>query len=138
MTKSRKIKAKNARKTLLFLWLGFFLINLGVVLYLFMDQWIEMDNFKAAMKLLNAIYAPFLGAMLLFYWGRARKEKAVKTGLPFWLALIFSILWNAVIFLFILVLPIEDAMENIKDFGALFAWLVAGAIGYYFAHDSSG
>jgi hypothetical protein len=138
MGKKSKIKIKNARKVLLFAWLGFFLLNLAVVLFYFLAHWIEPDNFKAAMKQLSASFAPYLGVMLLFYWGRARKGKTIKTGLPFWLALLVSIIWNAVIFLFILMMPIEDAVESIRDIGALLAWLVAGAIGYFFAHDSTG
>ncbi len=137
MAKSRKTKTKNARKVLLSVWLGFFLVNVGMVLYFFFDGWIEMDNFKVAMTQLSAVYAPYLGFMLLFYWGKAKKGAALKTGLSFWLALVGSVLWNGVIFLFIFFQPIEDAVANVRDIGGLLAWLVAGAIGYYFAHESS-
>jgi len=137
MAKSLIKSAEKARKILLFVWLGFFLINLTVVFYLFFDHWIEMDNFKAVLKQLNAAYAPYMGVMLLFYWGSARKKQSVKTGMPFTLALICSFLWNVIILIFILALPIEDALENIKDTGALISWLVAGAIGYYFANTAS-
>lgn len=135
MGKTGKTKIKNARKVLLFVWLGFFLLNLAVVLFYFLAQWIGPDNFKAALKQLSASFAPYLGVMLLFYWGKAKKGNTLHIGLPFWLALLGSIIWNVLILLFILVMPIEDAIENTRDIGALLAWLVAGAIGYFFAND---
>jgi hypothetical protein len=138
MGRSGKKKLKNARKRLLLVWLGFFVLNLTVVLFYLLAQWIEMDSFKMAIKQLSASYAPYLGVMLLFYWGRAGKGDAVKTGLPFWLALIGSGVWNVLILVFFLFLPIEGAVDSTREIGGLLAWLVAGAIGYYFAHDSSG
>lgn len=140
MEKSWEIRIKNARKVLLLVWLGFFLAIVGMVLVFYLNGWIEMDNFKVAMTQLSAVYAPYLGVMLLFYWGRAKrgaKGGAVKTGVSFWLALVSSVVWNGMIVLFIFFQAIEDAVENIRDIGGLLAWLVAGAIGYYFADESS-
>jgi len=133
MAQASKKKSDKVRKWLLFLWLGFFLLNIMIVLYLFLDHWIEADNFKAAMKQLNAAYAPFVGVMLLFYWAGSGKVEKVKTGLPFKLAFAGSLLWNGMMLAFLVLLPIEAALEHSKDIGALFSWLVAGAIGYYFA-----
>jgi len=135
--KKRIIKINNARKVLLSCWLGFFLLDLAVVMFYFLARWIELDNFMAALKQLSASFAPYLGVMLLFYWGRAGKGKTIKAGWSFWLALVGSIIWNGVIFLFIVVGPIEDALESTRDIGVLLAWLVAGAIGYFFAQDNA-
>ena len=106
-------------------------------MFYFLARWIELDNFMAALKQLSASFAPYLGVMLLFYWGRAGKGKTIKAGWSFWLALVGSIIWNGVIFLFIVVGPIEDALESTRDIGVLLAWLVAGAIGYFFAQDNA-
>jgi hypothetical protein len=135
--KKRNIKIKNARKVLLLVWLGFFLLNLAVVLFYFLAWWIELDNFTAALKQLSASFAPYLGVMLLFYWGRAGKGKTIKAGLSFWVALLGSIIWNGLIFIFILVGPIEDALESTRDIGVLLAWLVAGAIVTFFPGTKS-
>jgi hypothetical protein len=127
---------KNTRKILLAVWLGFFLLNAGAVLFYFFAGWIEADNFKAAMTQLSALYAPYLGMMLLFYWSKAGKNVKVRGGLSAWLALLCSALWNGAICLFFFLQPIEDAIVNARDIGGLSAWLVAGAVGYYFAQTS--
>jgi hypothetical protein len=134
---SRRMKVKSARKVLLSVWLGFFFVNMGMVLFFYLGGWIGGENFKLAMKQVSSVYAPYLGLMLLFYWGKAKKGSGgVKVGLSFWLALVGSVIWNGVIFLFIFFQYIEDAVANIRDIGGLLAWLVAGAIGYYFAQES--
>lgn len=127
---------KNERKVLLGVWLGFFLVNVGQVFFYFFKGWIEMDNFKAAMAQLSAVYGPYLGVMMLYYWGKAKKGVVVKAGFSFWLAVVGSLIWNGVVFLFIYLQSIEDAVENVRDIGGLLAWLVAGAIGYYFARET--
>ncbi len=124
-----------ARKALLVIWLSFFVLNLAVVLFLYFDAWIEGDNFKVAMQQLNASYAPYLGVILLYYWGSAGSAPSVRTGVPLGLALVCSVLWNALLLVFLLARPIEEAVDNIKDVGVWFSWLVAGAIGYYFANS---
>ncbi|MCI0550941.1 MAG: hypothetical protein L0287_08295 [Anaerolineae bacterium] len=138
MTKTKPTAATTARRVLLFTWLGFFVLNLSVVLVFFLARWIEDDNFKAAVKQFNASYAPYLGAILLYYWGSAGKTSTVNTGLPLQLALICSALWNILITMLLLMLPIEEALENITEVGGYFSWLVAGAIGYYFASPGGG
>ena len=133
-----------ARKLLLLIWLSFFIINLSFILYLYFDKWIENDSFQEAMKQLNVIYAPYIGAISVFYWGFSRKStktKANKVGTAFIIALFFSILWNGIILFFILPLvfgtgTIEESVENIQFIGGLLSWLVASSIGYYFTHPT--
>jgi hypothetical protein len=133
-----------ARRLLLIIWFLFFISNLSFILYLYFDKWIEKDNFHEALKQLNAIYAPYIGAISMFYWGitgKRKKNEVNKVGIGFTLALLCSLLWNGVILFFILPLifqtgTIEDSIENIQQIGGLFSWLVAGAIGYYFANPS--
>lgn len=141
MAKKIHISITKARTSLVVLWFGFLVVNLAIVFYLYLDQWIERDNFMASLEQLNAAYAPYLGAITLFYWGSRKKAKATRrnqAGMPLYLALFCSLLWNGIMLIF-LIPPflgtggIEVAMENIKDVGALLSWLVAGAVGYYFA-----
>ncbi|MBI2422880.1 MAG: hypothetical protein HYV27_08620 [Candidatus Hydrogenedentes bacterium] len=123
-----------ARVVLLALWGAFFVFNLGVLLLFFAWHWIELDTLKSSLYELNAVYAPYLGAMLLYVWGSWQRAGTGKVSVPFWVAFAGSLLWNLmVVFLLMFVDNIPDAMDTIKDTGALFAWLVAGAIGYYFA-----
>ena len=137
MAKAKDKPPMEARTRLLLVWAGFFLLNLALVLYFYFDGWIEGDNFKAALQQLNASYAPYLGAILLYYFGSAQSPQPAGGGLPLHLALAGSVLWNGLLLIFLLFLPIEEAIAYIKDVGGLFAWLVAGAIGYYFAQTAT-
>lgn len=133
-----------ARMFLLIIWFFFFVSNLSFIIYLYFDHWIEKDNFQEAMKQLNTVYAPYLGAITLFYWGitgKRKKDEANKVGTAFTLAVFCSIMWNGIItfFVFPLVLQngtIEESIENLQYIGGLLSWLVAGAIGYYFANPT--
>ena len=136
MAKSPPKKKPDPRKILLFVWGGGCLLNLALLFFWYLDGWMEADSFKAGLKMINAVYAPYLGMMLFFYWARG-KAKRVKRGVPFTLALVAGVVWNGVILSFLLLLPIEDAVAGITDFAALLSWLVAGAIGYYFARGDA-
>jgi hypothetical protein len=131
------MKKNKQRHMLLGVWLGFFLFNVGQVVFYYVKGWIEMDNFKVAMTQLSAMYAPYLGVMLLFYWGKGKGERKVPVGLAFGLALVCSVIWNGLLGVFLWVQPIEDAVANVRDIGGSLAWLVAGAIGYYFAQNNT-
>jgi hypothetical protein len=146
MTLSIKKSASNARKVLIIVWFGFFIINLSAVLYLYLGvKWIERDNFKIAVEHLSNAYAPYIGAITMFYWASSRKKQSRekgKAGTALTLALICSVIWNGMHFLFIIPLifqsgTIEASFENVKEIGAILSWLVGGAIGYYFANPSS-
>ena len=139
-----KFSIAKSRMALILLWFGFLVVDLGILFYLYFDQWIEKNNFLLGMKQINASYAPYLGVITLFYWGSAKTEarrEQAKPGMPFFLAVIGSLLWNGMILLFLL--PplfksgvIEEAVENIQTIGESLAWLVSGSIGYYFANPT--
>ena len=141
MAKKIHISIKKARTWLVVLWFGFLVVNLAIVFYLYLDQWIERDNFMASLEQLNAAYAPYVGAITLFYWGSRKKAKTTRrnqAGMALYLTLFCSLLWNGIMLIF-LTPPllgtgaIEVAIENIQDVGAQLSWLVAGAVGYYYA-----
>ncbi len=132
-----------ARRLLILVWFGFFLGTMSVVLYLYLVQAIERDNFIAALEQLNGLYAPYVGAITLFYWGGAARKASThsQAGTAFALALLSSLIWNGLLFFFIVPLVfqsgfIEDSMANVTKVGGLLSWLVAGAIGYYFANPT--
>jgi hypothetical protein len=130
---ARATSATKARRALLSVWLGFFLFNLILVFSFYLAEWVEGDTLKEALKQLNAGYSPYLGAILIYYWSSASPTASVRSGLSLQLALACSALWNVLLTLFLVLLPMEEALENIRDIGGGFSWLVAGAIGYYFA-----
>jgi hypothetical protein len=145
MTKSSFNSGSKDRKILLIVWLLFFIFNGAIILFLYLQEWIERDNFLAAIKQWNTSYAPYIGAITLFYWGSARKKQALKTDetrTAFFIAIIFSLIWNGIVLIFLFppllgTGAIETSLENIKEIVSLFSWLVAGAIGYYFTNPIS-
>src|SRR5258706_6453075 len=147
-TKQWKLTVRGARKMLISCWFGTFFAALATVLYPYSDGWIEVDSLKLALGGLNSLYAPYLGAIALFYWGGRRAEAAnetVQVGLSFGLALTGSIAWNLIILLFLAPLlfqrsTVQDALENIAYVCGILSLLGSGSVGYYFsdaAHKSA-
>lgn len=128
---------------LLSVWALFFIFNLGAILYLYLDKWIEQDNLKSGLLQLNSLYVTYLGVMIAFFFtdSSAAALKKKPAGIPFIIALLCSLGWNVFVSIFIARLllqlgEIEDSLKQISDFGPLLSWLVAPPIGYYFAKSS--
>lgn len=141
--KLRSCSPEAARRILVIGWFAAFLANLGMLLYLYADNWIGQDNFKNALYQLNALYVPYLGAILAFHFAAQRRLDApgATAGTPFILAVICSLIWNVVILammarVFFLLGQIEPAVKDMLLFGSTLSWLVAPAIGSYFANPS--
>lgn len=132
------------RNTFLIFWFTAFLGSISIILYLYLDKWIEKDNFILSMKTINTLYAPYLGTIALFYFGKkgdqiSDLQPTSNSRVQFYLALVFSIVWNFFILVFLLPLlfqkgNIEESIENIQNISSIFSWLVAAAIGYYFGN----
>lgn len=136
----RWLSLRKTRVALIFTWLGFFLINLAALFWLFFKHWVEHDTFVLALKQLSELYAPYVGSITLFYWsGRSPAgSPEPRLGIGAVLALSASLLYN--LLLTLLLVPVtmgawklEDAIQNLRDVASLLSWLVAGAMGYYFA-----
>lgn len=139
----RLISTSYTRRLLLILWFTFFIVHLFIFIYLYTSKFIEGVDFWPAMKCLNTMYAPYLGAITLFYWGNVRRTNKLcyNSKIAFFVAILCSLIWNSMIFIFLLPLvflsgTIEDAIQNINNMVPLFSWLVSGAIGYYFAKSA--
>ena len=132
---------KSVRKALLIIWFACFGLTLAIVLYLGLGKWIGQDNFRKALTQLNSSYVPYLGVITAFYFAaNVSTERSVEgDGVAPALAVAASLLWNAVILAFLVPLlfghgVIEQTINNVEFFGGLISWLVAPAIGFYFAH----
>lgn len=145
MTKSFINSRSKERRFLLLVWFFFFILNGSIILFLYLNQWIEQDNFWLTIKQWNTSYAPYIGAITLFYWGSKQKEQADtpnETRTVFYIAIVCSLIWNVLVLIF-LIPPllgtgaIESSIDNIKEVASMLSWLVAGAIGYYFAKPLS-
>ena len=144
MTKSASNSKSYHRTWLIVVWFFFFLASGAVILILYWRQWIEQDSFLAAFKQWSALYAPYIGAITLFFWGTAKKgddSKITASKGAFYLALVCSLIWNMLILIFLAQAflgngSIEESMKNMTEVAALLSWLVAGAIGYYFSQSA--
>lgn len=141
---ARKTQTGNARvrRALLVLWLAFFVQNVLCALYLYLDDWIEADNFRALMTQLNSSYATYLGMMVTFYIASSKQKETPAKPITAMCVVAFSssVLWNLIISAFVIRLvllrgSVEDSVEQISFFIPLLSWIVAPAIGLYFAQD---
>ena len=145
MSKLTTKLAGEPRKILMIIWVVFFLIHLIMVFYLYLDGWIPRESFISAFQQLNTLYAPYVGVITLFYWGGMAKSRGPKRNefnTAFKLTLLLAVVWNGLIFFKIAPLAIlkagkiETSIDDIKFLGGLFSWLVAPALGYYFARPN--
>jgi hypothetical protein len=132
------------RGLLVAIWFGSFIVALGIVGELWVTGELHDDVYVGALKLLSTMYAPYLAAIGLFFWGRRRESRAPKNdGVRAALAIASSTVWNGLVLL-PLVPPllhrgdIASALDAVSVVGSTLSWLVAGAIAYYFVAAREG
>jgi hypothetical protein len=121
-------------------WSACFVITLGIPFLLLIRSSIESSTLPWALDQISTLYAPNIGAVLTYYFakpGRPRRLSGFKSG-PFLVALLASAIWNAVVAGTLLLVPmgqlhIEDALRFANTAGPKLSWLVAPALGYFFA-----
>jgi hypothetical protein len=140
---SVRMSAQNARQALVIGWFACFLISLAILLSLYFGEWIYPDNFRSALTQLSSLYAPYLGAILAFYFSSRTQPSrpGAAAGAPFVLAVLGSVIWNLTILIvlakvFFLLGTIEGAIRDLLFFGSTLSWLVAPAMGFYFGNSS--
>jgi hypothetical protein len=136
----RRLSWETGRRIMAFTWLGFAVLQLAMVLYLYLRDWIGEENFRSALAQINASYVPYVGAILTFYLAERRRAVPAeeRAGLPFGIAWGTSLVWNLVlaVFMFRVVMlnaAIEQTLKLTHDVGSMLSWLVAPAVGYYFS-----
>lgn len=128
---------------LFWIWISFFILNLLVLLNLFYMDYIEWIDLKTSLKALNKIFAPYMGLIILYFFAKeGGKITLPRNRYSATIAILGSFIWNLLISSFLLPLlfgrgTLEDSLEMITNVSALFSWLVAGALGYYFAKEKS-
>lgn len=132
------------RTSLLTIWFTCFGLSLAIVLYLRLGGWIEQDNLHKALTQLNSSYVPYLGVITAYYFATSATTESTVNGnnVAATLALLASFLWNAVILAFFVPLlyghgVIEQSIKNTEFLSGLISWLVAPAIGFYFARSQN-
>jgi hypothetical protein len=122
------------------LWFSFFVISLAIPLALLLRASIETPTVLPAIEQISSLYAPHLGAVLAFYFATKPKpgrKPRVNSG-PFVAAILVSLVWNVVVAGALLVVPfgkmsIDDALTFVGGAAPKLSWLVAPALGFFFA-----
>jgi hypothetical protein len=121
------------------IWCGSLLVVLSVFSYLSVSDAIEYDKYKTALAASSSAYAPYVGALLAFYF--AKRPGTVRSNLPAAaLGAGGAILFNAVILLRVVLLvfgkgTIDDALDLLQHNGL--NWIVAPAMGFYFGREEA-
>jgi hypothetical protein len=133
-----------ARPILVLIWFGFFVADLCIVIYLNFCGWIGTQNFEVSFKQVVASYGPFLGAVVLFYFGsRGRRvNDTLHSHGAAILAIATSLLWNGIICSFFARLlfkkgNIEGSVRDVSFVGSMLGWIVSPALLYYFGKSSA-
>jgi hypothetical protein len=135
----REMSPTRANLYLAYIWISFFLLSLGILLWLLFSGAIEDTTFPSGIEDISTLYVPYLGAILGFYFATRAKTKSaprVRKG-AFVTALVVSATWNLVVFILILLVPMqrldwEAAIKLADSTGSKLSWLVAPVMGYYF------
>lgn len=136
----KKLSDPAARILLLGVWTFCFLLAIFYLMYLYLDNWIESDNFWEAIIQFNAFYAPYIGVFTLFLMGKKSSRVNASISSAFYVALLSSVLWNIIIIticiapLYFRIGTIEESLNNLKIVGGTLIWIVSPFIGYYFAN----
>ena len=127
------------RSSLALLWVVCFALSLMESLYL---RWIVGIGSSVTSKLFELVisqYAPFMGAMLGFYFAAqtTAQPETKKQAIPYRLAMTMSGLWNLVMVGFVTEACIdsgrtEDAINDVRAIIPKLAWVVAPALGFFF------
>jgi hypothetical protein len=136
----KALQTVSAPGLLALVWLCCFVLSLTVLLILFLRSSIEIPTVLPAIEQISALYAPHLGAVIAFYFAlRVKSGRKKQVHLPpFIAAILVSVVWNSVVAgtLFLTLIGkmnIEEALAFAGGAGPKLSWLVAPALGYFFA-----
>jgi hypothetical protein len=126
----------STRVILFVTWITFVILDLAVVILLYIPGYIEQQDFTMAIEKLNLMFAPYLSTIVAFFFSK-KQPALVKSGAPFAVAMVCTLLWNLINFILLVKLlwgsgTIQESFATIASFSNLFQWLVPASIVYYF------
>jgi hypothetical protein len=133
-------RAASPSAVLALVWFCFFVVALSVPVVLLLTSSIEQATALPAIEQVSALYAPHLGAVIAFYFAAKSKtgaRKRTNSG-PFVAAILVTLVWNVLVGGALILVPlgrinIDDSLAFASGTGTKLAWLVAPALGYFFA-----
>jgi hypothetical protein len=129
------------RRLLLWIWCSSFVLLLVIFSTLLLIEYIEGDIYRAALKETNALYAPFVGVMLTYYFSRSESgQQRENTTTAAGIGVFSTLLFNALALSYVAPLlfgigTVDAALEMMR--ANVLSWFVAPALGFYFAKDST-
>jgi len=131
-------EAHRDRAVLLSLWAASFVFCLAIPFVLRGREYIDESGLRPGLERISGIFAPHLGLMLAYYFGSNTTSKQKLARTPFRIAVCASVLTNATVL--VMVAPalwgaaaLETSLAQASAIASQFSWLVAPALGYYFA-----
>ena len=137
-----KVTPRHLRNSFIGIWVGFFLLNLGINAYLHLVlDWIGDENFWKIIKTLSAIYSPFIGIGIIYIAVSSFKSKDIKVRAGSFM-IFLVLIYNLVLTVFSIPLihgsgDIAIYLKNISNTSSTLGWLVAGSSGYFFSLQST-
>jgi len=136
----RRTSSPSVPGILALVWFACFVVALMVPFLLLVTAGIDNSTLLPALDQISTLYAPHIGVVLAYYFAvraKSARQPHAKSG-PFVAALLASALWNALIVGSLLLVPtgilrIEAALSFVSGAGPKLSWLVAPALGFFFA-----
>lgn len=143
-----RMHAVAAAQLLAAIWLSSLLVGLLVPSGLFLADMIGMERLFDAWKQVSTLFAPYVGLVVAYVFGKRRAaKKSAKRPVPsleLLTGLIASVVWVAVILGPLAMaavaparMPIEDALEIAGQFAEVTGMVVAPALGYFMSGGST-
>ena len=133
-----KVTLDTARTRLLWLWFGFLILDMALTVTLLLADLI--DSMLPLAEMLSQCFAPYLGAILAFFYAGPAVKQDRQQGTAYHALLVGSALWHLMITGVMVMLlfrgNMDDSIQLINRLSAVFAWLVAGGVGYFFSAQS--
>lgn len=134
-----KIRKRSARNLLWAVFVGSLIVEIALVAYARLASKIYLDDLKAILLALFAVYSIPLGIMSGGAFARSALHDGESSPGPVGVAVLLSLLWNAVLLGRVLLFAVAqsddvDALrEWIATVTASSSFLVAGALTFYFS-----
>ena len=127
-----------SRLMIFLIWAAAFIIILTFIFikYAVMKH-IEWEDFEKTLLALSDLYAPYLGAITVFYLTQNNKNQSNHHSTAFIVGISVSLIWNLLLLVFGLLFLFEQIFLNnfLKGINILghLSWILAGLMGYYYS-----
>ena len=139
-SEAKKMFSMSQRFKLFFIWFGFFLINVIVVLALCINKG-DDESIRSSLLALAGIYAPYLTPIIAFWFIKDMQQHASDGSVKsYWVAIFTSILFNVIITIIVIsgalkpdeASAIKNSLILASEASVILSFVVGPSIVYYF------